>query len=349
MRIALFHTTLPAADRKPGGVEVAVHRLANALAALPECNVTVFSLTPPPDNARYHHRHMFPKWPALANRRVPRLLILPLLLNAVAFNEYDIVHFHGDDWFYLRRTIPSVRTFHGSALEEARSATSLKRRFAQFLVYPLEHLAAVLADQKLAIGPNTARLYGTPHLANNGVDLDRFHPGPKTDAPSLLFVGTWDGRKRGRFLFDAFVNHVLPRVPTATLYMVTDACAEHDRVKHIVRPSDDELAALYRKAWAFAYPSVYEGFGIPYIEAMASGTAILCSPNDGARYVLDDGRYGIVAEDDDFGPQLVRLLADDTHRHHYEKKGKERARVFSWSQVAADHYALYRSMIDQRS
>ena len=349
MNIALFHTNLPDPNRKPGGVEMAVHRLGNALTELPQTTVTVFSLTLPPIDAQYRHRHLFPRWPVLVHNRVLRLLGLPLLLNTVSFSDYDVVHFHGDDWFYFRRTIPSIRTFHGSALEEARTSTSLKRRLSQFLVYPLEHLSAVLADQRLAIGPRTARIYSTPNLANNGVDLDLFSPGPKTDAPSLLFVGTWDGRKRGRFLFDVFVNRVLPHVPDATLYMVADTCGQHDQVIHVVRPSDEELAALYRQAWAFAYPSVYEGFGIPYIEAMASGTAVVCSPNDGARYVLDDAHYGIIAEDNDFGPQLVRIFTDAALRKRYEEIGQERAATFSWPHVAAQHLAFYREVAGQDS
>jgi glycosyltransferase involved in cell wall biosynthesis len=349
MDVAFFHTTLPNPDRKPGGVEVAVHHLGNALAELPRVKVTVFSLTPPPADARYHHRQLFAKWPIFLRSNVLKICGLPLLLNVVSFKDYDVVHFHGDDWFYVRRTIPSVRTFHGSALEEARTATSMKRQLSQFFIYPLEHLSAVLADRRLAIGPRTAELYATPHLTNNGVDLNLFAPGPKTDAPSLLFVGTWAGRKRGRFLFDVFVNRVLPHVPDATLYMVADTCAQHAQVIHVVRPSDEELAALYRQAWAFAYPSVYEGFGIPYIEAMASGTAVVCSPNDGAQYVLDDARYGIVVEDDNFGSQLVRVLTDTALRKRYEEIGQERAATFSWPHVAAQHLAFYREVAGQDS
>jgi glycosyltransferase involved in cell wall biosynthesis len=62
---------------------------------------------------------------------------------------------------------------------------------------------------------------------------------------------------------------VLPQTPDATLYMVTDQCPDHPQVERIDRPTDEELASLYRSAWVFAYPSVYEGCGIPYVEAMA--------------------------------------------------------------------------------
>ena len=284
MRIALFHSTLPSPTRKVGGVEVVVHQLANHLVHAGHA-VTVFSLSPRPDDARYDHKQLFARWPRLITSPFLRLFVLPILLNGVSFRDYDVVHFHGDDWFYLRRSVPSVRTLHGSALEEARTARSWKRRLVQRLLYPLEHLAVRLSTTALAIGPKTARLYPRTVLVNNGVDLTRFRPGPKSPQPRILFVGTWGGRKRGEFLFDLFRDQVLPVVPDATLVMVcdhvSDACASHPNVAFHARPSDEQLAQLYREAWVFAFPSTYEGFGLPYVESMASGTAVLTSPNDG--------------------------------------------------------------------
>ena len=344
MKIALFHSTLPHPDRKPGGVEMTVHRLGNALVDVGN-DVTVYSLTDSPEEARYNSKHLFPSSPSLVGNKLSRLLVVPILLNRVSFENHDVLHLHGDDWFFVRRPIPSVRTFHGSALEEAQSADSWKRRLAQYVVYPLEHLSNQLATLSAAVGPNTARIYDTPHLVDNGVDLDRFHPGPKTSSPSILFVGTWSGRKRGQFLFQTFVDEVLPHVPNATLYMVADECAFHDNVTLVSRPTDEDLAALYRKAWVFAYPSIYEGFGIPYIEAMASGTAVLCTPNDGAEYVLDGGTYGVIAADDTFGSDLVRLLRKDETRSEVAARGLERAHAFSWTEVAKQHAALYRKAI----
>lgn len=342
MKIALFHTTLPEPGRKLGGVEVAVHRLANELAREPGDEVTVFSLTPCPPDASYRHVHLFPRAPWLRDNRVARLVVLPFLLNTVKLEAFDVVHLHGDDWFYVRRRPATVRTLHGSALEEARAAKSLKRRLSQYAVYPLEHLSARLAREAMAIGPRTASIYGLRTLANNGVALDLFRPGPKAETPRVLFVGTWGGRKRGRFLFDVFTRDVLPRVPGAELVMVSDFCPDHPAVRAARFPSDEVLAQLYREAWVFAYPSVYEGFGIPYIEAMASGTAVVCTRNDGADYVLEKGTYGVVAPDADFGHRLVDLLTDAAERTRWEQRGLERAGTFSWAAVADQHRGVYR-------
>ena len=346
MRIALFHSTLPSPTRKVGGVEVVVHQLANHLVHAGHA-VTVFSLSPRPDDARYEHKQLFARWPRLITNPLLRLFVLPILLNGVSFRGYDVVHFHGDDWFYLRRSVPTVRTLHGSALEEARSASSWKRRLMQRLLYPLEHLAVRLATVGLAIGPKTAALYPNTVLMNNGVDLDRFRPGHKSPLPSILFVGAWAGRKRGDFLFALFRDQVLPVVPDATLVMVcdhvSDACAAHPSVEFHARPSDEQLAQLYREAWVFAFPSTYEGFGLPYVEAMASGTAVLTSPNDGAHHVLDGGTYGVIAEDNDFGTALVDLLQSAPQRKALAAKGLDRAKTFAWPAVTETHEAVYRA------
>jgi len=348
VKIALFHTTLPEPGRKPGGVEVAVHHLAEALARAGD-DVTVHSLTAAPAGARYRHRHRFRATPWLGRWIPARLVLLPLALNAIDFGDADIVHFHGDDWFYLRRRRQAtVRTFHGTARREASAATRPKVRLMYIAVGPLERLSARLADRVLAIGADAAARFDTPHVVTNGVDLDRFHPGPKTPCPTVLFVGTWDGRKRGRLVYRAFVGTIAARFPSARLVMVSDRCPAHPRVDHVPRPDDDELAALYRSAWALAHPSLYEGFGIPYLEAMASGTAIVTSPNEGAAFVLEHGRFGRIAPDHAFGAELAALIADGDTRRELEAAGLEHVRGFSWSRVAAAHRQHYVAVVAHR-
>src|SRR5262245_10139324 len=300
LKIAVFHTTLPEIDRKPGGVEVAVHRLAQWLAHRDEDEVTVLTLTPCPADARYRHERLFTGAPWLGKNLIARWLLLPFVLNFLDWKRFDVLHLHGDDWFFFRRPIPTVRTLHGSALQEARSATSFRRRLSQYLIYPLEHLAARLADTSAAVGTETARIYGLTSVVDNGVDFDVFFPGEKSPGPRILYVGTWEGRKRGQWMFELFVKRIQPRIPAAELIFVADRCPEHAGVTLVRFPEDGALAALYREAWVFACPSSYEGFGIPYLEALASGTAVIASPNSGADYVLAAGKYGIIAEDDRF-------------------------------------------------
>ena len=341
MRIALFHTTLPEEGRKLGGVEIAVHRLANQLALDTRDQVTVLSLTPCPTDAKYAHKQLFRNTPMLKDNLLLRLFGLPFLMNFVDWDAFDVVHFHGDDWFVFRRPFSSVRTLHGSALFEAKTATSIKRKVAQYCVFPLEHVATRLATIPLAVGPETAAVYSIPELANNGVNTRLFKPGAKSVCPQIVYIGTWEGRKRGRFLFEQCLEHVFPHIPEAELVMVSDKAPVHSNVQWVKYPGDETLAALYRSAWVFAYPSTYEGFGIPYLEAMASGTAVVCSPNEGAYYVLDQGKYGAIVTDDDFADTLLDVLQNQERRNAMATLGLKRAAEFSWETVARQHRAIY--------
>lgn len=346
MRIGIFQATLPQPGRKPGGVDVAVHHLANALATGGQDRVTVLSLSPPPADARYAHRHLFPNASWLTRSKFLRLSLVPALLNGCDLDrDLDVLHLHGDDWFYLRRNCPTVRTLHGSALFEARTATSLKRRVSQYLIYGLEHAAARLGTVSLGVGPETVGLYAADGLIDNGVDTSCFYPGDKSPAPRVLFVGTWAGRKRGAFLHEQFVRTIRPAVPDAELVMVSDECPPADGVRHVITPDDTTLAALFRSAWVFAYPSVYEGFGIPYLEALASGTAVVTSPNQGAARVLRNGQFGHVVDDSSFAAAVIRLLTDAAERDRLGSAGRTEANRFAWGRVADAHRAVYRSAI----
>jgi len=347
MHIGLFHSDLPQPGRKAGGASVVVHRLANALAERGDDRVTVYSLDACPADAAYEHVRLFKRAPWLLNSKVARMLLLPALLNFVDFGDVDVLHFHGDDWFYVLRNRPSVRTLHGSALREAQSARSRKRRLAQYLTFGLEKLSAHFADVSLGVGEDARSIYNAGRAIDNGVDLQRFHPGPKSANPSILFVGTWSGRKRGQFLFEQFQRHVLPQIPLAELIMVSDHCDPGPGVRWVETPDDQTLASLYRSAWVFAYPSVYEGFGIPYIEAMASGVAVLASPNAGAAHILQDGSCGTIVDDASFGPALCRLIEDAALRNEFERKGIERSAHFSWPLIAQEHRKIYQSILSR--
>jgi glycosyltransferase involved in cell wall biosynthesis len=212
---------------------------------------------------------------------------------------------------------------------------------SQHIIYYLELASARLASVAVAVGPQTLALYRCAQLVNNGVDTNEFKPGPKSVRPSLLFVGTWSGRKRGQFIYEVFTKFIHPQCSEAELHMVCDQCPPADGVIHVTTPDDKTLSALFRAAWLFVYPSVYEGFGIPYLEAMASNTPVITSPNSGAAYVLRDGELGVIASDEEFGSAVLRLLKDDTERKRMEKAGHEAVNDFTWDKVAAEHVELY--------
>lgn len=347
MKVALFHATLPAEGRKPGGVELTVHRLANALIEHERLAVTVLTCSSRPSDARYEHI-LIPNHRQLGGR-LARLILLPLMLNLLNFRRFDILHLHGDDWFFVNRQIPTVRTFHGCARQEARFASTLKGKVVNRGVYLLEKWSAVLATSTLAVGPEAKKIYRANYLADNGVDLSLFHPRAKAAEPLLFYIGTWRGRKRGEFAFETFTKHVLPAFPSARLYMASDYVPLHEAVIQGGFPENSQLTAWLARAWVLMYPSLYEGFGIPYIEALASGTAIVTTRNSGAEYVLDNGRFGVLCDDNNFGPAVVEMLTDDQRRRALELQGRDFAANYSWPVVAARHAEIYRSVLALRS
>lgn len=340
LKIGIFHATLPDPGRKVGGVEVFVHRLALALVAAGN-DVEVISLSEPPPACTYTHRKLFPRLPFL-QKRIFRLSLLPLLLNFMDFRRYDVIHLHGDDWFYLYRPLPSLRSFYGSASFESRSATSLKRKIAQRIVYRLEHLAAGLADIVIGVGLEAVQLYKADIVGKLFISDAMFFPGEKSVDPSFVFIGSWEGRKRGKFVAERFLSDVLPHAPNAKLFMACDIVPDSPAIVDLNHPSDAMLAQTLRAAWGLLSASTYEGFGIPYLEAISSGTLVITTGNPGADFVLDNGKAGFIVTDAEYARTILDVIANAELRQHYEKIGLQRAAEFSEARVIADHLDAYK-------
>src|SRR5262249_28132852 len=149
------------------------------------------------------------------------------------------------------------------------------------------------------------------HVIPNGADLTMFRPNPmaKTRYPSIVFVGALTGRKRGGWLIDEFKTVIQPAFPDAQLHMVTPIGPAESGVTSHCGITGEALVKLYQSAWVYASPSTYEGFGLPYLEALACGTPVVATPNPGSREVLADGRFGRIADDDQFAADICGLLA----------------------------------------
>ena len=338
LRVAIYHATLPGLAGRKGGVEAAVHRLGNALARRGNIEPVVYSSGSPPGDAIYEHRRVLDR---SNRRRLSRIFLSPVLLNFVNFSDVDVIHLHGDDWFMVNRRRPTVRSMLGSALQEAHNARRWPRKVLMFVVYWLEHLSVRLATETIAIGPETGQIYNINRVIGMSVDRTVYRPCPKTVEPTVVFIGGWETRKRGDFAFRIFVDKVLPRMRNAKMIMVTDFDPGHPAVTVRRDLSDEALAAVLGSAWVFAYPSTYEGFGIPYIEAMSCGTAVVASPNPGADYVLDNGRFGRIVADDGFGEAVLALMRDAEARETMEASGARRAAEFDEDEITASIESVY--------
>ena len=120
------------------------------------------------------------------------------------------------------------------------------------------------------------------------------------------------------------------------------------RVRVVPAPDDETLAALYGACRGFIYPSLYEGFGLPVLEAMACGAPVICSNNSSLPELAGDSALLVSANSDDQIADAIRLL--DGHadlRQALRAAGPERAARFSWDRAARQTLAVYRQVLEE--
>lgn len=343
MRITVVSYYLPPVDRIGAGVQM--HMLANAYADLGH-EVTVLAPVHKPDpTAKY-------SLVTIDLSGVNRIVKWSGVLARYNFDS-DIVHFGGDDhWVRRNKRFIHVRTFHGSCFAEAQVASNFADKTRMVYLGITEFLAQRVADVSTVVSSHTNRYFPRPNIViPNGVDLESFSPSTtKSTVPSILFVGTLESRKRGRELLKAFVNDIQPKFPTAELWLVRESgIVDIPGVKVFGSVSQEKLVELYQQAWVFCLPSSYEGFGVPYIEAMACGTPVVATPNPGALEVLDNGTYGVITELDDIGASINSLLSNEEERRKYIELGLTRSKNYDILKVAQRYIDMAMEFRDRNS
>jgi glycosyltransferase involved in cell wall biosynthesis len=111
--------------------------------------------------------------------------------------------------------------------------------------------------------------------------------------------------------------------------------------------STDMLAALYRLARVFVFPSLYEGFGLPPLEAMASGTPVITSNTSSLPEVVGDAGVLIDPLDEEaLADAICRVLTDESLRRELIARGFERVRQFPWERSVKRTHEIYREVAD---
>jgi glycosyltransferase involved in cell wall biosynthesis len=110
--------------------------------------------------------------------------------------------------------------------------------------------------------------------------------------------------------------------------------------------NDKKLANYYKHASVFVYPSKYEGFGIPPLEAMSIGCPVIASNISSIPEVVGDGGLYIDPDSlDDMKEKLTLMLTDENLRKELVKKGLEQSKKFSWEKCAAEHLQFYKELL----
>jgi alpha-1,3-rhamnosyl/mannosyltransferase len=173
----------------------------------------------------------------------------------------------------------------------------------------------------------------------NGVDDEFTRDGPAADGEYVLAVGTLEPRKNlGRLVEAAQRNDIELRVVGARGWGGVGVGG--NGVRWLGEVSDAELARLYRGALCVAYPSVYEGFGIPVLEAMACGAPVVTSRGSAMEEVADGA--AVLVDPSDPAELAAGIARASAERDTLVARGLERARAFRWDAVAAATVSVYR-------
>lgn len=201
----------------------------------------------------------------------------------------------------------------------------------------------VCSQFPVAFGKTTVTLLAARRMDSGGT-ADVVQLPPEADRPYVLFVGTLEPRKNLQRLLDAWTSLSPDLRATHRLLVVgvkgwmVDELVQSvadDSVRFLGSVSDAVLDSLLRHARCFAYPSLYEGFGLPVLEAMAAGVPVLTSRVGATREVAADAAVLIDPTDTgSIAEGLLRLLVDTSLRETLALRGRRRSGEFSWVRTA---------------
>jgi glycosyltransferase involved in cell wall biosynthesis len=298
------------------------------------------------------------------NRIMWEQTVLPRLASS---RRLDLLHCPDFSRPVLTRRVPVVNTFHDLSFKASGSffrkhKLLYKRTMASI---SLRHGLAFIADSEFT-KREMARLYRVEPSKIKVIHLGVDHnpvvaaASNKNGAlPFILFVGTLERRKNIARLVEAFAHlKRLKGIPHSLVLAgqwgegareIREAITKSGLTSEISTPgylTRAEVLTLYRDAEIVVYPSLYEGFGLPVLEAMSHGKPVACSRTTSIPEVAGDAaEYFEPTNTFDMADSLWRLVSSPTRRDVFRVRGLERVRAFTWERCAREHLDYFRTLL----
>jgi len=269
----------------------------------------------------------------------PRLSPVPTVVTI-----HDLAYFYYPDEF-LKKDLYQLMNWTKYSIQKANKIIAVSKSTKDDIKKFYD-----IAESKIEVIYNGFRTSNETRFQNSKFEIP--------NAKYLLYVGTIQPRKNISNLLEGF-KKVLVRYPDLKLYLVGRKGWLYESIfrkveelnlkKNVIFTgyiSNSHLDYLYKHAEAFILPSLYEGFGLPLLEAMSRNLPVLSSntaslPEIGGNACL----YFDPTSSEDIKDKIIELLTNRTLQQHLVKKGKERVQLFSWEKCGEETLKIIKSRI----
>jgi glycosyltransferase involved in cell wall biosynthesis len=282
----------------------------------------------------------------------PHYVVSPLTMCPFVVTIHDCIHLRFPQYLPNRAAYVYARTVMTSAARRARKVLTVSRAskddILHFLKIPAEKVEVIYngLDERFALPPSDD-------------DIGRVRQRFQLTSPFILYAGNIKPHKNVDRLIEAFSILRQRGMSEVKLLIIGDEISKYPNLRRLVHRhqlhqyvrflgfvADATLAVLYRLASVFVFPSLYEGFGLPPLEAMAAGAPVITSNVSSLPEVVGDAALLINPMDaNDIADAMARVLGDPALRAELVRRGRERVKAFSWDRSAARTYEVYAELV----
>jgi len=278
----------------------------------------------------------------------PHYVVSPLVRRPFVVTIHDCIHLRFPEYLPNRGAHAYARAMMRSSARRARRVLTVSEASRDDIVRYL----GVSAD-KVDVIPNA--IDEKLSTLATGDDITRVRERYQLTGPFVLYSGNIKPHKNLDRLIEAFSLLRSEHGADVTLVILGDEASKYPKLRRLVHRHqlhkhvrflgfvpDQTLAALYRLAAVFVFPSLYEGFGLPPLEAMALGTPVIVSNVSSLPEVVGDAALLIdPRQPAEIAAALNRVLTDTNLRDDLIRRGLARVQDFSWTRSAARTHDVY--------
>ena len=363
---------------RSGGIGRYGVNLINHIAKILQAEEEMFVFFHKSFDRSYLNKHknlkLIKKYTQIKSNVLRKAVFLPISIKRLKLDLFHGVDHIGIPFLYKSKTCQYVVTIHDLITKIYPHTFPIKQRIVQNTLLP--HILSK-ADKIIFVSRSTeddVKKFYPQHAEKVKVIYEgvepQFYPRSKDEVVEVLnkykihfkyflFLGTLEPRKNIIRLIEAFIRLKQEGNVETRLVITGRKGWLYKEIMEKIQQSpfsqdivftgfidDEDLPFLYSGAEMFLYPSLYEGFGLPVLEAMACGTPVITSNLSSLPEVT--GEAGILIDPlkvEEIFQAMEKLSADKELREELQKKGLERAKLFSWKRAAKETLELYKEML----